>query len=91
LIYYQETAHSSLILGWRGLMSLFTTPVSDDSNTPRRRFTGAGAYHQTTYKKETMKRKITNPHFPAYGPSQWLFQGPPAESKFLAVTNSCLA
>jgi hypothetical protein len=38
-----------------------------------------------------MKRKITNPHFPAYGPSQWLFQGPPAESKFLAVTNSCLA
>ena len=72
-------------------MSLFTTPVSDDSNTPRRRFTGAGAYHQTTYKKETMKRKITNPHFPAYGPSQWLFQGPPAESKFLAVTNSCLA
>jgi hypothetical protein len=26
-----------------------------------------------------------NPHFPASGPSQWLFQGPPAESKFLAV------
>ena len=40
-------------------MGLFTTPVSDDSNTPRRRFTGAGVYHQTTYKKETMKRKIT--------------------------------
>jgi hypothetical protein len=30
----------------------------------------------------------TNPHFPAYGPSQWLFQGPPAESKFLAVIPS---
>jgi arylsulfatase A len=23
-----------------------------------------------------------NPHFPASGPAQWLFQGPPAESKF---------
>ena len=40
-------------------MSLFTTPVSDDSNTPRRRFTGAGAYHQTTHKIKTMKRKIS--------------------------------
>jgi mono/diheme cytochrome c family protein len=26
-----------------------------------------------------------NPHFPASGPTQWLFQGPPAQSKILAV------
>ncbi len=26
-----------------------------------------------------------NPFFPASGPTQWLFQGPPAERKFLAA------
>jgi hypothetical protein len=52
LIDDQETADGWPHLGWRGFMSLFATPVSDDSNTPRRRFTGAVVYHQTTPKKK---------------------------------------
>jgi len=30
-------------------------------------------------------KKVSTPISPPSGPTQWLFQGPPAESKFLAV------
>jgi hypothetical protein len=32
-----------------------------------------------------VKRVGINPHSPPSGPTQWLFQGPPAQSKFLAA------
>jgi hypothetical protein len=34
-------------------------------------------------------RPESNPHFPPSGPTQWLFQEPPAESKFVA-TGVCI-
>ena len=39
---------------------------------------GGGVHVQIT-------RAPATPHFPPSGPSHWLFQGPPAESKVLAV------
>jgi hypothetical protein len=47
-----------------------------------------GVLNQTPYASDP--RTETTPFSPPSGPTQWLFQGPPAESKLLAATRSNL-
>jgi hypothetical protein len=74
---------------------IYGTLQVNNANT----FTNTSAINMTGYSRLNVNAvnsllaelsTANKPHFPASSPTQWLFQGPPAESKLLANPGSHL-